>query len=56
MVREDTVLGHIVSQKGIDIDKENIQVIEKLPPPIFVMYIPNFMGHAVVNRRFIKDF
>jgi len=33
MVQEVIVLGHMVSQRGIEVDKANIEVIECLPPP-----------------------
>ena len=34
MVREGIVLGHLVSERGIEVDKGKIEVIEQLPPPI----------------------
>jgi hypothetical protein len=33
MVREEIVLGHKISKKGIEVDKEKIEVIEQLPLP-----------------------
>ena len=33
MVQKGVVLGHIVSNKGIEVDKAKVKVIEKLPPP-----------------------
>jgi len=32
MVQEGVVLGHVVSKRGIDVDKAKIEVIERLPP------------------------
>ena len=32
MVQECVVLGHVVSKRGIEVDKANIEVIERLPP------------------------
>jgi len=32
MVREGIVLGHLVSELGIEVDKAKIEVIEQLPP------------------------
>jgi hypothetical protein len=36
MVREGIVLGHLVSERGIEVDKAKIEVIEQLPPPVNV--------------------
>jgi hypothetical protein len=30
------VLGHLISEKGIEVDRAKIEVIEQLPPPINV--------------------
>ena len=33
MVNQGIVLGHIISEKGIEVDKEKIDMISKLPFP-----------------------
>jgi len=50
------VLGHIVSSKGIEVDKSKIELIANLPTPKSVKDIISFLGHAGFYRRFIKDF
>jgi hypothetical protein len=56
MVREGIVLGHLVSERGIEVDRAKIEVIEQLSSPINVRGIRSFLGHAGFYRRFIKDF
>ncbi|XP_075096176.1 putative mitochondrial protein AtMg00860 [Nicotiana tabacum] len=56
MVQEGIVLGHGVSRSGIEVDKANVEAVEKLPPPIFVKGVRSFLEHAGFYRRFIKDF
>ena len=56
MVREGIVLGHRVSERGTEVDKVMIEVIEQLPPPMNVKGVHSFLGHASFYRQFIKDF
>ena len=56
MVQEGVVLSHIVSNKGIEVDKAKVKVIEKLPPPTSVKGVRSFLRHVGFYRRFIKDF
>ena len=56
MVKKGIILGHSIFDKGIEVDKAKIKVIEKLPPPISVKSIRNFLGHDRFYHRFIKDF
>ena len=56
MVNQGIVLGHIISSRGIEVDKAKIDIISKLPPPTNVKTIRQFLSHAGFYRRFIKDF
>ena len=51
MVREGIVLGHLVSERGIEVDRAKIEVIEQLPPPINIRGIRSFLGHAGFYHR-----
>ena len=56
MVREGIVLGHHISERGIEVDRAKIEVMEKLPPPVNVKGVRSFLGHAGFYRCFIKYF
>jgi hypothetical protein len=43
-------------EKGIEVDKVKIGVIEQVLPPTNVKGIHSFLGHAGFYRRFIENF
>ena len=55
MVKEGIVLGHRISEKGIEVDRAKVQVIERIRPPISMKGVRSFLGQAGFYWRFIKD-
>jgi hypothetical protein len=51
MVKQGIVLGHVISERGIEVDKVKVETVEKLPPPTDVKSLRSFLGHA----RFYRD-
>ncbi|RDY02284.1 Retrovirus-related Pol polyprotein from transposon 17.6, partial [Mucuna pruriens] len=56
MVTEGIVLGHLVSNKGIEVDKSKIDIITSLPSPTSVREVCSFLGHTGFYRKFIRNF
>ncbi|RDX98270.1 Retrovirus-related Pol polyprotein from transposon 17.6, partial [Mucuna pruriens] len=56
MVTEGIVLGHLIYNKGIEVDKSKIDIITSLPNPTSVREVRSFLGHAGFYKRFIKNF
>ncbi|XP_074323969.1 uncharacterized protein LOC141660888 [Apium graveolens] len=50
MVGERVVLGHLIFERGIQVDKAKIEVIEKLSPPVNVKGVRSFLGHAGIKN------
>ena len=56
MVNQGIMLGHIISEKGIEVDKARVELISKLLSPTNVKTVRQFLGHAGFYSRFIQDF
>jgi hypothetical protein len=56
MFKEGIVLGHVIAERVIEVDKAKVETVEQLPPPTDVKSLRSFLGHAEFYRRFIKDF
>ena len=56
MVNQGIVLGHVISMKGIEVDKVKIEMISKLPSPTNVKIVRKFLGYVGFYKRFIMDF
>jgi len=50
------VLGHIVPNKGIEVDKETVEVTKNLPPPTLVKGVRSFLEHVSFYWQFARDF
>jgi hypothetical protein len=56
MVKQGIVLGHVICERRIEVDKAKVEVVEKLPPQTDIKSLRRFLGHAGFYRRFITDF
>ncbi|CAN6725599.1 unnamed protein product [Malus baccata var. baccata] len=56
MVSHGLVLGHIIFENGIEVDKSKVELVSSLPLPTTVREVRSFLGHAGFYRRFMKDF
>ncbi|RDY11424.1 Retrovirus-related Pol polyprotein from transposon 17.6, partial [Mucuna pruriens] len=56
IVTEGIVLGHLVSNRGIEVDKSKIDIITSLPNLASVQEVRSFLGHAGFYITFIKNF
>ena len=53
---EGTILGHSISQQGLQVDPNKVTIIQRVPPPQKKRDVRSFLGLAGYQRRFIKHF
>jgi hypothetical protein len=46
MVKQGIVLGHVISERGIEVDKAKVETVKQLPPPTDVKSLRSFLGRA----------
>jgi hypothetical protein len=49
MVKQGIVLGHVISERGIEVDKAEVETVEQLPPPMDVKSLRSFLCHCWGN-------
>ncbi|XP_028954941.2 uncharacterized protein [Malus domestica] len=54
MVKQEIVLGHIISENGIEVDKSKIDLVRHLPSPTSVRKVCSFLGHAALKYLLTK--
>jgi hypothetical protein len=54
--KEINILGHIINEYGVQIDKTKIEAIEKVPIPRTMRQIRSFLGMCTFYSRFIKHY
>ena len=50
------MLGHLIFNKSLDVDKAKIEVIQNIPLPMTLRDSRSFLGHVGFYYRFIRDF
>jgi hypothetical protein len=56
MVKQGIMLEHVISERGIEVDKAKVETFEQLPPSTDVKSLRSFLGHDRFYRRIITDF
>ena len=54
MVQEGIVLGHVISDRGMEVDKAKIRVISSLPPPKNVKGVRSFWDMRGFTEGLLK--
>jgi len=56
LMNSGTILGHLVSKEGIQVDPNKISIIKRVHTPQKQRDVRSFLGLARYYRRFINDF
>ena len=56
MVNQGIVFVQIIFERGIEVDKDKVELISKFPSPTNVKTLRQFLGHAGFYHGFIQDF
>ena len=54
-MKEESLLGHVVSRKGISIDPTKVEAVTEWKQPKNTFEIRSFLGLVGYYRRFIQD-
>ena len=58
-MKSGIVLIHIISDRGMEIDKTKVELIAKLSPPRTTQEVRSFLGHtgftAALSKNFLKS-
>ena len=51
MANQGIVLGHVISSRGIEVDKAKIELISKLPSPTNVKIVRQFLSASLTTPK-----
>ena len=56
LVGQSSLLGHVISAKGISVDPQKIEAIVNWKPPTNVSEVRSFLGLSGYYRKFVERF